>query len=174
MADEVQTGNQDVQTKDNLATELQNENPAIDPANEKVEIKKEDYQNLISQRDRANQQLKDMEEQGNGGGLDDAVIELLVEREANKFLSDPKNKEKYPNLKTEDLMGASSISELEAIAERTQTRINEEVENRLNDVQVADNRPRLTEQDRKATLDKLRGTGDPTAFGTMLDVRGLK
>ena len=97
------------------------------------------------------------------------MIQLAKEREIGEWFKD--NGKDYPDVTQDDLMYASSPDELETIAKRTQQRITEAVEKKLQDVEVADSRPRLSDKERNEQINSLRNSNDPDAFDKMVDLR---
>lgn len=131
-----------------------------------VTLKKEDYNNLIAQRDRATNAK---------GELDDTVLTLAQEREVRikseligEFLVE--NKDKYPDLTSEDLMSADSPEELETLAVKRQRRYEDVVQDKLLKVQKAE-APSLSPEDRATALNKLKENPDKGSFGKFLKLQ---
>lgn len=130
---------------------------------DQVTLSREDYNNMVAARDRANEAARQNE------GSEEFLVTLAKEREIGSFLKE--NKEKYPDVVEGDLMHLSDPSELEAEATRLQTRYEDIVQKKLLDVQVADNTPRLTDEEKAQKIDALRNSNDPMAFEKMVAVR---
>jgi len=125
-----------------------------------VTLNKEDYNNLISQRDRAN----------NTNSETDAVVNELLKKDAiNSFLTE--NKDKYPDVNFDDLTLADSPEELEKLAERQQKRIEDAVQKKLMDVQTT-TAPVLSPQEKAQQLKQLKDNPDGKSFGKMLELNG--
>lgn len=159
-------GDQPVGTDGNppAATQPQGQPAATDE--ETVTLKKADYQNLVSARDRAN---------NDKGELSDTVLTLAEEREErikSEMIGDflEKNKEKYPDLTTDDLMAAGSPEELDTLAAKRQRRYEDVVQEKLLKVQKA-GAPVLSPEDRAAELKKLKENPDKGSFGRFLELQ---
>lgn len=163
MEEVIETGSENPSaTSDELATNLKG-NDAATQDDGKVVLDQEDYKNLVSQRDRNAEALRLAEENS------EAVNQLAKERAIDKFLLKPEVREKYPDVTAEDLEFATSEAELEELAERTQTRIQDAVQNRLKSVQVNE-RPKLSEEDRTKQINALRNSDDPKAFEKAMEL----
>lgn len=122
-------------------------------------IRTEDKTNLISARDRANNEAL---------ANADFVNTLAKERDIDTFLDS--NKEKYPDLVRDDLMHASSVDELETIAARTQKRYEDVVQEKLLKTQVADT-PILSPAEKAAQIQKLKDNPGSASFQKALEVK---
>ena len=132
---------------------------------DQVTLSQEDYQNLVAARDRANEAARGNE------GSEEFLLTLAKEREIGSFLKE--HAEKYPDVSSEDLMHLDDPGQLEAEATRLQTRYEDIVQKKLHDVQIADNSPRLTDEERSQQIDALRNSNDPQAFEKMAKLRGF-
>lgn len=133
---------------------------------ETVTIKKSDYNNLIGQRDRAN---------NDNGELNDTVLTLAEEREERikkEMIGDflEQNKQKFPDLTSDDLMSARSPEELETLAAQRQRRYEDVVQEKLLKVQKTD-APILSPEDRAAELKKLKENPSKGSFGKFLELQ---
>ena len=81
-----------------------------------------------------------------------------------------KNKEKYPDLTTDDLMVAGSPEELEAVAIKRQRRYEDVVQEKLLKVQKAE-APVLSPEDRATELKKLKENPGKGSFGRFLELQ---
>lgn len=130
---------------------------------DQITLSREDYQNLVAQRDRANETARANE------GSEEFLITLAKEREIGSFLKE--NKKDYPDVTAEDLMHLDDPTQLEAEATRLQKRYEDIVQKKLHDVQVADNTPRLSDEEREKQIDSLRNSGADDAFDRMVKLR---
>jgi uncharacterized protein with WD repeat len=87
-------------------------------------ISEQDYKNLQSARDRANNAA---------AANQDFVNELAKERTLDSFLSD--NQEKFPDVKREDLMHLEDPEQVEAEADRIQKRLSAHAKEVVKNVQ---------------------------------------
>lgn len=136
-------------------------NPAEPPATDDdvVTLKKEDYNNLISQRDR-NHQLSSESE---------GYVATLAKREGiDEFLTE--HKIDYPDVTRDDLMHLEDPEALEAEAKRIQKRYEDVVQKKLLDVQRADT-PVLSPEDRAAKLEQLKKTPGSKSFSEMIELQ---
>lgn len=140
---------------------------------------------LVAQRDRANQLLKDngidpksgkkieTPPAGDAGeSRDDFLAELYQERYINGFLKD--NKDKYPDVTLDDLKLANSPSQVQAEAERVQKRIEDATKAKLEAVQIADQTPKLTDSQIDEQVEELKKSNDPKKFQKMVALRAQK
>jgi hypothetical protein len=114
-----------------------------------VKLKKSDYQNLVSQRDKAN---------NDRGATDAYIMQMAKKEEISDWLNE--NKSDYPDLSIDDLMVAESKDDLPALAKRTQRRIEDAVQAKLKTVQRA-SVPTLSPADKAAKLKELSGSNRP-------------
>lgn len=131
-----------------------------------VTLSQEDYKNLIAARDRANNDKNDLTE---------SVMSIQEQLEANakrdainEFLKD--NKEKYPDLTSDDLASVSSPDDLAAHAERMQRRLEDVVQKRLLDVQKVD-QPVVTPEERAEAEKRLKANPSKSSFQDMINLR---
>lgn len=131
-----------------------------------VTLPKKDYNNLIAQRDRAN---------NDNGELNDTVLTLAQEREVrlkteaiNEFLEE--NKEKYPDLTSDDLMAADSPDELEKLAVKRQRRYEDVVQEKLLKVQKT-TAPILSPEERAEELKRLKQNPGSSSFQRALELQ---
>lgn len=123
-----------------------------------VEIKKGDLKKLQSQRDSNHERARKTEYQ---------VAMIMLEKDANKFLDT--NKEKFPDVKAEDLFDAEDEEDFEKLAGQTQARIDEAAQRRLGDLQKSTT-PTLSPQEKSAQLKKLKETPGSPSFQKMLEL----
>lgn len=126
---------------------------------DKVTLSKKDYNNLIAQRDRSNNQYSEME---------DNVAGLIKNQAISEFLES--HSDKFPDVTKDDLMIATSPDELEALATRTQKRIEEVVQKKLMDVQVTD-APTISPEQAATELKELKDKPQKGGFQRMLQIR---
>lgn len=159
-------GNQPAGTGGNppAATPPQGQPAATD--DETVTLNKEDYNNLIAARDRAN----------NGNSeLTDTVLTLEQEREERikkEMIGDflEQNKTKFPDLTTDDLMAAGSPDELESLATKRQRRYEDVVQDKLLKVQQT-SAPVLSPEEKAEKLKKLKENPTKGSFGQFLELQ---
>lgn len=125
---------------------------------EVVTLKKSDYKNLVSARDRANENDRTSQE---------FLEEIAAERSIKAFLKE--NKEKFPDVKFADLQHATPAT-LEAEAARVQRRLEDHAQNRIMNIEKA-TAPVLSPEQREAELKKLKESNDPAAFEKMAELR---
>lgn len=126
---------------------------------ETVTLKKEDYNNLISQRDRAN----------NSNAENDAFIgQIAQERAIDSFLEE--NKKDYPDVKRDDLMHLEDPDMLESEAKRIQRRLQDHAQAKLLDVQQT-TAPLLSPEERAQRLKKLKSSPGNDAFDQMIETK---
>ena len=131
-----------------------------------VTLSKTDYNNLIGQRDRANDGFSK---------LGETVTTLQArqdEADKKEFLSDflESNKETYPDLTVDDLMTVGSPDEVEELAKAKQRRYEDVVQDRLLKVQRTD-APILSPEDAAAKLDELKKNPQKGSFGKFLEIQ---
>lgn len=129
-------------------------------------IRTEDKNNLISARDRATNA---------NGELGETVATLAQEREERakkeligEFLES--NKEKYPDLTTDDLMSASSPEELDDLAAKRQRRYEDIVQEKLLKVQKTSD-PILSPEQKAEKLKTLKENPGSSSFQSMLEIQ---
>ena len=142
--------------------------PATPPANnpvppatddEIITLKKSDYNNLISQRDRNFQSNHESE----------AYVATLAKREGiDNFLSE--HKEDFPDVTRDDLMHLDDPDDLEAEAKRVQRRLEDAVQKKLKDVQVV-GEPVLSPEDKAAKLEALKKNPGSSSFSQMIELQ---
>lgn len=138
--------------------------PATD--DETVTLNKEDYNNLIAQRDRANNDKSE---------LNDTVLTLAEEREERikkEMIGDflEQNKDKFPDLTTDDLMAAGSPDELETLAAKRQRRYEDVVQEKLLKVQKT-TAPILSPEERAEELKRLKQNPGSDSFQRALELQ---
>ncbi len=149
------------QTTDNGTTP-----PVATPSNgdggatndEIVTLKKSDYNNLISQRDK-------------GNASNNFVEQLAQERHIDDFLKS--NADKFPDLTRDDLMHVSDPDDLQDAAATMQRRLEEHAQAKLLDLTRAD-QPQMTPDERAAELKKLQDNPKSDSFDRMLELRLTK
>lgn len=120
------------------ATPPQNGGGAASGDEETVTLKKTDYNNLIGQRDSSNNELSSAMSYIENDAREKAV---------NKFLTT--NKEKYPDLSTEDLSHVDDPQMLETEATRLQTRLQQHAQSKILEIENHQT-PRESAEDRAA------------------------
>lgn len=146
------------------ATQPQGGSSATD--DQTVTLSKEDYSNLIAQRDRAN---------NDKSGLNDTVLTLAQEREErikSEMIGDflEQNKEKYPDLTSDDLMTADSPEELETLATKRQRRYEDVVQEKLLKVQRTE-APILSPEEKAEELKRLKQNPGSDSFQRALELQ---
>lgn len=124
-------------------------------------IRTEDKKNLISARDKANQE---------SAGQGEFLQEIAKERAVGSFLKE--NAEKFPDVTQDDLMNAFATNEeeLEAEATRMQQRYEQVAQNRLKSMQKA-TPPTMSPADRAAREKALKENPSRSSFGEMVNLR---
>lgn len=124
---------------------------------DQVTLSKEDYNNLIGQRDRSNNTIDQQS----------SFIETIAqERAINQFLAD--NKEKYPDLTLDDLRYAESPEDLEKEAARVQRRLEDHAQAKLLEIENHQP-PQETPDQRAARLADLRKNPGPASHLAYLE-----
>lgn len=139
--------------------------PADPPAtneDETVTVKKSDYDNLVSQRDRANEAAKSAK------GQEAFVEQLAQERSIKEFLKD--NKKDFPDLKPSDLAHVWDPDQIKPEAERLQRRLQDHAQARLDSIEQT-TAPVLSPQERAEKLAQLKKNPGPKAFDAMVGVK---
>lgn len=126
---------------------------------ETVTLKKSDYNNLVGQRDRSNEQL-DM--------VTDEVVTMRKKSDINTFLAD--NSEKYPDVVLDDLIHAESPEQLDDLATKAQNRITAATQKRLAEMETA-RVPKLSPQDRAKREAELKKKPGSSSFQEMVRLR---
>lgn len=116
---------------------------------ETITLKKSDYNNLVSQRDRAN---------NTSAATEAWVMEQAKKQDVRAFIKE--NKSKYPDVSVDDLMAAEDEDELPKIAERTQRRIDDAVQSKLKTLNSA-TAPELSPEQRAEKRKALTGKDRP-------------
>lgn len=140
------------------ATQPQGQQGAATDDDEVVQIKKSDLKKLQSQRDGNHERARQTEYQ---------VALMLQKQDINDFLAT--NKEKFPDVRTDDLLDAESEEDFETLAAQTQTRIDEAAQRRLGDLQKVGT-PKLSPQEKAAQLKKLKENPGSGSFQKMLEL----
>lgn len=125
-------------------------------------IKTEDKKNLVSQRDKAN----------NDTSENSVVLNALLQKDAVRdAIAKPEFKEKFPNVTEDDLLEANPTSDEEIlqIAEAKQQRYAKVINDHLANVQVADT-PTISPQDKDAKLKDLASPSTKSRFAQALQV----
>ena len=137
------TGNKaDTQTGDpSSATEKKSESVA-NPKDDKVTLAKEDYQKLVSQRDKNFEESKSVAER-----LDAIEEQKARDTYIKEFLSE--NAEKYSYVEIDDLEFASTPEEVEALAKRIQDKGVKLEQKALEKIKVDDGPPVVKPEDRQ-------------------------
>lgn len=131
------------------ATQTPPQDPSAATEEKTVTLKESDYKNLISQRDKAN----------NDRSATDAYVMQLAKKEE---ISDwhKEHASEFPDVTIDDLMAAESEDELPKIAARTQRRIEDAVQAKILSTQRA-SAPTISPEDRAAKLKALQGPDAP-------------
>jgi hypothetical protein len=116
---------------------------------EVITLKKSDYNNLVSQRDKAN---------NSASATEAYVMQMAKKEEISDWLKEKQSE--FPDVSIDDLMAAESEAELPKIAARTQRRIEDAVQAKLKTVQRA-SVPTLSPEDKAAKLAALSGKDRP-------------
>lgn len=168
-------GNQPVETGGGApvappaATPPEKQPAATPPAggdDEKITLSKKDYNNLISQRDKAN----------NSNGESEAILSHLMLKDAvGDAIQNPEFKKNYPDVTAADLIKSNPANEdeIEANAKDLQARFETIRQDALAKVEVA-REPEMTAADRDAKLKELKGPNKPkNAFAQALRLKTL-
>lgn len=151
----------DAATTAPAATQPSSSAPGTATEEETVTLKKSDYTNLVSQRDRGNSEA---------AASNEFVAQLAKEREIDGFLAD--NKEKYPDITRADIMPLVDDPDmLEATADRLQATITNAVQNKLMNVQRA-TAPELSPEERTERLKTLKKNPGSASFAEMVEIQG--
>lgn len=131
-----------------------------------VTLSKSDYNKLVGQRDRANDGFSKL------GETVSTLQARQDELDKKEFLSDflETNKQTYPDLTVDDLMGVGSPDEVEELAKAKQRRYEDVVQDRLLKVQKTD-APVLSPEDKAAALDELKKNPQKGSFGKFLEIQ---
>lgn len=145
------------------ATPPEGQPEAATKENESVTLSKEDYKNLVSQRDRANNQASE----------NDAFVEQIAkERGIDAFLEE--NKKDFPDLTRDDLMHVGYPGEDNEIlieeAKRVQSRLADHVQAKLLDVQQT-SAPVLSPEERAQRLKQLKKNPSANSFDEMVNIQ---
>lgn len=133
-----------------------------DDDEEMVTIKKSSLKKLQSEGTKSFERARQTEYQ---------VAMIMLEKDANKFLDT--NKEKFPDVKAEDLFDAEDEEDFEKLAGQTQARIDEAAQRRLGDLQKSTT-PTLSPQEKAAQLKKLKENPGSSSFQKMLELESTK
>lgn len=155
------TGNKaDNQTGDPSSATDKKSSPVANPTDDKVTLAKEDYQKLISQRDKNFEDSRSVVER-----LDAIEAEKARDTYIKEFLTE--NAEKYSFVEAEDLAFATTPEEVEALAKRIQDKGKKLEQKALENIKVDDGPPVQKPEDRLEELEKLKKQaqeGDSSAF----------
>ena len=132
---------------------------ATDEDDEVVTIKKSSLKKLQSDSTKNFERLRQVE-------YHQALA--LQKEDIKGFLSE--NKEKFPDVRTEDLLDAESEEDFEKLAGQTQKRIDEAAQRRLGDLQKAGT-PTLSPKEKAAELKKLQENPGSASFQRMLELQ---
>lgn len=116
---------------------------------ETITLSKKDYQNIISQRDKAN---------NTSAATEAWVMEQAKKQDVRSWLKE--NKKDYPDVSLDDLMAAEDEDQLPTIATRTQRRIDDAVQSKLKTLNSA-TAPELTPEQRAEKRKALTGKNRP-------------
>lgn len=113
----------------------------------------QDTTNVVSQRDRANEKNKTLEEENAElrSRVDDLEISQGLankEKSIKSFLKD--NKDDYPDVIVDDLAAAASPEEFEELAKSSQKRFDDHKDRVISDIEVAKDPPPLSLKDLQA------------------------
>lgn len=130
------------------ATQESKDKGAATDGEDTVTLQKADYQKLVSQRDKNHERAT---------ATENYVAELAQKDAINEFLGTKEAKEKFPDVKTSDLMVAMDPEDFPDIAAQTQARFDEVVQKRLSDTEIATD-PVLSPEERSAQEKKLKAS----------------
>lgn len=128
------------------------------PAGYKL-IKEDDLKNLQSQRDRANEGQRQVE---------DYVNSLAQKEGIDKFLTE--NADKYPHLKRDDLLHIDDPDKLAAEADRLERRFQDSIQDALHNAQNIQP-PTISPEDKAKRLESLKKNPSKTSFGEMVKLK---
>lgn len=97
------------------------------------------------------------------------VMQEAQKQDISTFLGDAANKEKFPDVEVDDLMGSESPEDFEKLAGQTQARIDKAAQRRLADIQKAGD-PSLSPEEKSAKLKKLKENPGSASFQEMLSL----
>lgn len=129
------------------------------PDGETVTLKKEDYNNLVAQRDRANNRVKEDDE--GYTELFGAVNGLLKD----KVVADMQKT--YPDVPKEILEGAESPEQMETLAKGFQQAVEKKQQENLQNLQQV-TQPAMSDDERAAALKQAEKDGD---FEKMVELK---
>lgn len=136
--------------------------------NEMVTIKKSDYKNLQSQRDKNRTNSDEALERATNA--EQYAAQQMQKEDITEFLSDPANKEKYPDVELSDLLAATSDDQFEQLAIQTQARVDKAAQRRLGDIEKAGT-PTMSPEDKAAKLKKLRENPSTNSLEQMIELQ---
>lgn len=124
-------------------------------------IRTEDKNNLVSARDKANQE---------NGAQGEFLQEIAKERAVGNFLKE--NSADYPDVTQDDLMNvfATNEEELKTEATRMQQRYEQVAQNRLKSMEKA-TAPTMSPADKAARLKALKDNPSRSSFGEMVNLQ---
>lgn len=143
------------------ATHSQAASEAVTGDGEMVTLSKKDHAELVSQRDRNHERARVVEQK---------VIEDMQKEDIQKFLADPENKKKFPDVTVDDLMVANDPEEFAEISGQTQARIDSAVQTRLGDIERASD-PVLSPEERAEQEKKLKNNPGSSSLESMIELR---
>lgn len=153
------TGGQEPQTPP-AATQPQGQSGAATDDDEVVTLKKSDYNNLISTRDKNHERASATEAY---------VMQMAQKNDIQEYLSNPEVKSKFPDVEVDDLMDAESPDDFEKLAGQTQARIDKAANRRLADIQQV-GAPTISPDEKSAQLKKLKSNPGSQSFQKMLEL----
>ena len=121
--------------------------PSATPSSGATPANDQDINNLVSQRDRANEQARTLEAELAEAKQRLESLEVSdMERDKRDTISTflKENKEKYPDLEPEDLANAQDPKDLDTLAKAKQDRYTAIEQRALSKLQVADEEPEPT------------------------------
>ena len=139
------------QTDDTNADQTGADNAAATGANSgSAATDNDDTKNVVSQRDRANEKAKTLEEENEElrSRLDDLEIAQGLankEKAIKSFLKD--KKDDFPDVIVDDLAAAGSPEEFEELAKSSQQRFNDHKDRVISEIEVAQDPPPLSLKD---------------------------
>lgn len=134
----------------------------------------QDVQNVVSQRDRANEEARKLKEEladrdERLARLEMAELERDKQSAISKFLKE--NKDKYPDLEPNDLIAAEDPRELDELAKKKQDKYSAIEQRALAKLQVADDKEPTLDEIKAAEKKILENPDETDKFEKVMDQR---
>ena len=150
------------------ATPQPSETPVTPPVDndEKITLSKKDYNNLISARDKANNNNSDTE----------SVLSALLQKDAVRdAMATGDFKSQYPDVTEADLLAANPLNEeqIVEVAKTMQARFEKIRQDAIKNIEIA-RPPEITIADRDAKLKELKTSKPANAFAQALRLKSMQ